>query len=43
MTLISKTNTLVFPDIEAYSKEIGLSTDVLKEAYKIEAKGGHLN
>lgn len=37
MTHISKADALLFPDIEAYSKEIGLSTDVLKEAYKIES------
>lgn len=36
MTNITKTDEIFFPDIEAYSKEIGLSTDVLKEAYKIE-------
>lgn len=29
--------------MEAYSKEIGLFTDVMKEAYKIAAKVGHLN
>lgn len=36
MTDLNKTDKFVFPDIEAYSNEIGLSTDVLKEAFKIE-------
>jgi SAM-dependent methyltransferase len=29
-------NTQVFPDIEAYSKEAGLSPEVLEEAFKLE-------
>ena len=33
---MKSTNTQLFPDIEAYSKEIGLSTDVLAEAFKLE-------
>jgi SAM-dependent methyltransferase len=29
-------NKQIYPDIEAYSKEIGLSTEVLEEAFKLE-------
>jgi SAM-dependent methyltransferase len=34
--LMNKSTTQVYPDIEAYSKEIGLSTEVLEEAFKLE-------
>ncbi len=33
---MKSTNTQVFPDIEAYSKESGLSPEVLEEAFKLE-------
>lgn len=33
---MKSTQTTVFPDIEAYSKEIGLSPEVLREAFKLE-------
>jgi SAM-dependent methyltransferase len=34
--LMNSPNTQVFPDIEAYSKEAGLSPEVLEEAFKLE-------
>ena len=33
---MNSSDTQIFPDIEAYSKEIGLSTEVLEEAFKLE-------
>lgn len=34
--LMHHSNKQIYPDIEAYSKEIGLSTEVLEEAFKLE-------
>ena len=34
--LMKSTDTQLFPDIEAYSKEIGLSPEILQEAFKLE-------
>lgn len=34
--LMNSSDTQIYPDIEAYSKEIGLSPDILKEAFKLE-------
>lgn len=33
---MNSSDTQIYPDIEAYSKEIGLSTEVLEEAFKLE-------
>jgi len=33
---MKSTDTQLFPDIEAYSKEIGLSPEILQEAFKLE-------
>ena len=34
--LMKSPNTQLFPDIEAYSKESGLSPEVLEEAFRLE-------
>lgn len=34
--LMNSSDTQIYPDIEAYSKEIGLSPGILKEAFKLE-------